>query len=361
MPDYGSPLRGFMNGFLMAQQLRRARQEQDMLQQREMDAQRRAEREDLDFQIRLLAAGARPVTPGDEFEAATGKAYDVMPDPRGLPTLRERRSDLAGRIVKTSRGSFVMPSEFEREQKAERTALKSQAIEREGSRRQAEDKLELQRRARAQELEQVGVPVDRLGIPGLPPGLRVLPQHVAELSRLAPQGRTIKNVSTSVDDSGRQTQILTYSDGTVVERALKARGKTKAAGEGGLTPYQQQRLAKEDRKFTAEQQKATRDRAAQLQKEHDALDLEERNLYLKAKYLTDLKKLGFTEDKSGKQFALKKKEDHLAAAAEIDRLNLEAKNLEQQKTAKLRQKDALRGKRSNDPAGLRDMKLAETR
>lgn len=103
--------------------MRKARMEQDQQMQ---EADQRNQQTNL--QMKLNAMGARPMTSSDELEASSGYRADVntsrAPNADGsigtkmVPTMAP--SDLKGRIVKAGGQSYVLPSQQEREDLADK-------------------------------------------------------------------------------------------------------------------------------------------------------------------------------------------------------------------------------------------------
>lgn len=230
-----NPLAGVVTGVLqahaLAQSIRRAALQEEAVERQKSRIAREDELQDAELQLRMNAAGVRPATAGDEFEAASGQALDVTPDPKRGYTLSQRPSDIKGRMFKLRGQQFVMPSQFDRERGDERQ------FSREMGRRKRVVGMEqeIKSAAEADRLRQTGFEItpEIAERTGLQAGTRVPMTSVDDVMRAMlagdkakqPVERKVRASRVTTDDAGNQTEIVSYDDGSTVEKPLKARGK----------------------------------------------------------------------------------------------------------------------------------------
>lgn len=121
-------LSGLLNGFSLADQIRRrAIQDQTLQVQQEREKRFREENEiqkrlaEQDFQLRARGAGARPLTDAQRVEAETGRSTSLtsrVEDIGGrrtiVPRVEQQASDLGERVLTSGGGAqFLLPSDAE--------------------------------------------------------------------------------------------------------------------------------------------------------------------------------------------------------------------------------------------------------
>lgn len=243
-------IRGMMQGAAIGQMLRRAAVEREALARQKMLDRQNQQVADAEMQIRLGQA-TRPIQNG--MVEGEGPTFDAPKEVGGfLPGVRPAKgpADPARTIrYETGDGRLLQGEVLTPAEQAGRGMQARLQLE-----RALEDmRIDEVKRKHGAELDTYGVPITEqlAGHFGLPSGVRVLPQHLDDLIRADAYGAavderkaarqakpsvTLKSSHVSTDDSGSQNLVQEYSDGTVVEKPLKSRGRRTreaASGEGG--------------------------------------------------------------------------------------------------------------------------------
>ncbi len=180
---------------------------------------------------------------------------------------------------------------------------------------------------------------------------KVLPSELDDLTRSAGQFanytseakhrgevKAVGQPREVTDDNGNVTVVTDMSDGTVKETPLKAKGKT-SKGTGGMTPFQQHSVARED-------EADVHNRAMVWQNKMDAYEKEQADLSKEniahGQEMTELgDQLANGElDKKSKAIAIRRKN---LLQSLIDGNNEKFKTVESQKKAAQKIKDSIRG------------------
>jgi hypothetical protein len=280
--------RALMNAFSIANVMQRAGLEEKQLadaEQRAADAkQERLQARRID----LAQMGATEITPEQENELALGqRVLRTVDQKSGRYGVKVEKSDLKGRVVDLDGARYVLPGAADiRKRMLEDARVKGEA---EGL--VAEGRERGRQRAIPQAAEEPGVVLpERISKAlGLEKGQAVPKQAVTGMLSIARDmlqweeeaknpkgGRKVRSANFSTDDAGGRTAALVYDDGTIEERTLGGKGKSKGATGGQSevgSRFKQQRadrLEAEIRKLQAQENELHSSRvAAGQKKEYD--------------------------------------------------------------------------------------------
>jgi hypothetical protein len=215
----------------------------------------------------MLANSTRPISAGMVTEDA------MIPDVPGLigggtPYQQQRKADATRAVkYKTADGRMIEGELLSPKEQADRA--REFAVQR--AREEAQARADVNQGTF--DRTSIPLPTDLATMLGAEPGTRIKPEQLDELARAAasvnefklrveqagkPKEKTVRSSNLSKDDSGRQVQVVTYSDGTIEERPLKSRGTTKQAGggrDGGPTAGQSLIQERFDTKMQLDSQK----------------------------------------------------------------------------------------------------------
>lgn len=314
---YNPVLSGLTTALSMANLLHRQRLQDEALelQKRQIadQEQRQQYQQGLataDFQTKLNALGARQVTPSDELEAQTGTRIDF--GPMGVPLTSQ--SDIANRMLKFGGNKYVLPSDEEREQRADR------ASDRQIKRDTAKVKAEGEARTASQisgkqaEIDKMGIAIkdEDADILGIARGSKVLPEHLDDYMRAVTMKRAEKmatqnNVAHAVPIYGNREQgvAVILRDGTLKWNPIKTLGGKAHAPERGESPTEtrlnQERvlntLVEETASRYVTSAKTPQDAETKLKADTD------KDPFLKKNYLRILKQIRSAREKATDQSA----------------------------------------------------------
>jgi hypothetical protein len=253
--------RALLNAFSIANMMQRAAAEEQQLAKAERQAEEAKKERIQARRIDLAQMGASEISPEQENELAIGHRVLRTVDPKsGKFGVKVEKSDLKGRVVELDGTRYVVPGPAdirkrmleEAKAKGEAEGLVAEGRERGRQRAVAE--------ARTAEPAEQGVmlPERITNALGLPKGQPVSKQAVSGMLQIARDmlqweheakqpggGRKVRSANFSTDDAGGRTAALVYDDGTIEERTLAGRGKSKAAtvGQTAVERRDQQRRA----------------------------------------------------------------------------------------------------------------------
>lgn len=264
--------RALMNAFSIANVMQRAALEERQLTQAEQRVEE-AKKERLEARrIDLAQMGATEISPEQENELALGQRVLRTVDPEtGRYGVDVQKSDLKSRVVSLDGARYVLPGAADiRQRMLEQAKAKGEAEGlvaegRERGRQRAIPKAAEEpgvvlpeKIAKALGLEK-GQAVPRQAVTGMLSIARDMLQWENEANQPKGSGRKVRSANFSTDDAGGRTAALVYDDGTIEERQLGGKGKSKGetGGQSGVERRDQQRradaLEKEIRKLQSDE------------------------------------------------------------------------------------------------------------
>ncbi len=189
---------------------------------------------------------------------------------------------------------------------------------------------------------------------------KVLPSELDDLTRSAGQfanytseaearknpQKKVAKTELSRDDAGKQTQIVTYTDGTMEEQPVNARGVTAKGAGAGLTTMQQHTVAREDENDIHNRAMVWQNKIDKF--EGDQSELAKENV-AHGQEMTEIGTQLANDELKGKDRAQAIRRKNLLQSL-IDGNNEKFKTIEGQKKSALKIKDSIRAANGNPVA-----------